>query len=112
MRIALLGAGGFIGSNLVEHLIDEDRHDVIGIDTSDDKLAGIDGARFSFHKADIRYDHDVIESVVAESDVVVDLVAYARPYRRQIWLASAFSVLSHGKPSPSRPKWPWYEVAR
>jgi nucleoside-diphosphate-sugar epimerase len=79
MRIALFGVGGFIGSNLVEYLIERNEHDLVGLDVTDDKLVGIDGPRFTFHKSDIRHDRDLVESLVAESDVVVDLIAHAHP---------------------------------
>ena len=79
MKIALLGAGGFIGSNLIEYLLERDEHDIIGVDATDAKLAGIDGSRFQFHKADIRHERDAVTDIVQESDVVVDLIAYANP---------------------------------
>ena len=79
MKIAMLGAGGFVGSNLVEFLMGQDEHHVVGVDTADDKLAGIGGPQFEFYKGDIRQDRDLIEGVVRDCDVVVDLVAYANP---------------------------------
>jgi UDP-apiose/xylose synthase len=79
MNIALLGVGGFIGSNLVEFLIEADEHDIVGVDATDEKLAGISGPRFSFTKADIRSERELLEDVVAGADVVVDLIAYANP---------------------------------
>jgi UDP-apiose/xylose synthase len=82
MKIALLGAGGFIGSNLVQHLLVATDHEVIGLDREYDKLAelsGLDSPRFRFHYSDIREEIDTLDAVVAEADVVVDLVAYANP---------------------------------
>jgi len=79
MRIAILGAGGFIGSHLVEHLVAGGRHWVVGLDVTDEKLAGIAGPRFEFHHADIRTDTDLLDRVIRDADVVVDLVAYANP---------------------------------
>ena len=40
-QIAILGAGGFVGSHLVEHLLSRGEHSVVGLDVSDEKLAGI-----------------------------------------------------------------------
>jgi nucleoside-diphosphate-sugar epimerase len=37
MKILLLGAGGFIGSHLVEHLVARGEHQVTGIDVTDEK---------------------------------------------------------------------------
>ena len=79
MRIAVLGAGGFIGSHMVEHLLSRAEHEVVGIDVSDEKLVEVRGAGFTFHHADIGRDKDLLERVVREADVVVDLVAYANP---------------------------------
>ena len=79
MKITLLGAGGFVGSHLVEHLIARGEHEVVGVDTSDEKLQGIHGSNFRFHEADIRTADELLERLARESDVVVDLVAYANP---------------------------------
>ena len=43
MQIAILGAGGFVGSHLVEHLLSRGEHSVVALDVSDEKLAGICG---------------------------------------------------------------------
>jgi len=79
MKIVLLGAGGFIGSHLVEHLIARGEHDVIGVDVTDEKLVGIRGPRFRFIEADIRDATDLMDRLAREADVLVDLVAYANP---------------------------------
>ena len=79
MKIAILGAGGFIGSHLVEHLLAGDEHEVVGVDRTDEKLAGVAGAGLTFHRADIRRDPAVLDTVVGAADVVVDLIAHANP---------------------------------
>jgi nucleoside-diphosphate-sugar epimerase len=79
MKILVLGAGGFIGSNLVQHLVDEGRHDVVGVDISDEKLHGIEGSNFSFVSADVSESGDLLEGLIADTDVVADLIAYANP---------------------------------
>lgn len=56
MRIALPGAGGFIGSHPVEHLLAQGEHDVIGFDLTAETLAGISGDRFTFHTGDVQRD--------------------------------------------------------
>ena len=79
MRILILGAGGFIGSHMVEHLVRRGEHSVVAVDVSDDKLTGIDRRGFTFRFADIRTDGALIDTLVAETDLVVDLIAYANP---------------------------------
>lgn len=79
LRIAILGAGGFIGSHLVEHLIAAREHDVIGLDRASEKLAGLAGDGFTFIQADVRCEGPVVERMVRDADVVVDLIAHANP---------------------------------
>jgi UDP-apiose/xylose synthase len=79
VRIAILGAGGFIGSHLVEHLLSHGRHVVVGLDTTDEKLAGISGENFTFHQADVRNVPELLDEMVREADMVVDLIAHANP---------------------------------
>ena len=78
MKILIFGVGGFIGSNLVEHLIEQGEHEVVGLDVTDVKLAGIAGRNFKFIKGNIS-DTELANKLVAEADVVVDLIAYANP---------------------------------
>jgi UDP-apiose/xylose synthase len=79
MNIAILGAGGFVGSHLVEHLLARGEHAVVGVDVADDKLAGIGGPAFTFRRADLRGAPELLDEVVRRADVVVDLIAYANP---------------------------------
>jgi UDP-apiose/xylose synthase len=83
MKVLLLGAGGFIGSHLVEHLLAETGHEVIGLDLGVEKLDGIatiqNDDRFEFHHTDIRTAAKLLDNLVRRCDVVVDLIAYANP---------------------------------
>jgi UDP-apiose/xylose synthase len=79
MRITILGAGGFIGSHLVEHLLARGGYEVRGLDLSPEKLEGIEGPSFRFYQEDVRQRPPVLEELIASSDVVVDLIAYANP---------------------------------
>jgi UDP-apiose/xylose synthase len=79
MRILLLGAGGFVGSHLVEHLVARGEHEVVALDVSDEKLTAIDVRAFTFHRADIRQASTLVDRLIGEADVVVDLIAYANP---------------------------------
>ncbi|HHC09103.1 MAG TPA: bifunctional UDP-4-keto-pentose/UDP-xylose synthase [Actinobacteria bacterium] len=79
MRLLILGAGGFIGSNLVEYLLAHTDHEVVGIDRSAEKLEGVAGDAFRFIEADVTDAAELLDREVAAADVVVDLVAYAHP---------------------------------
>jgi len=77
----MLGAGGFIGANLVEYLIKNSQHQIVGVDTEDDKVSEllVKEDRFTMALCDIRSDNDLVEGFVRDSDVVLDLIAYANP---------------------------------
>jgi UDP-apiose/xylose synthase len=90
MKILILGAGGFVGSNLVEHLVAEGKHEIVGVDISDEKLAGVDGSSFEFVKADVSQSNGLLENLIAETDVVADLIAYANP---SIYIESPLDVI-------------------
>jgi UDP-apiose/xylose synthase len=79
MRITILGAGGFIGSHLVEHLLGRGCYSVRGLDLSAEKLEGIESSNFKFYEGDVRERPPVLEDLIATADVVVDLIAYANP---------------------------------
>ena len=89
MKILIFGAGGFIGSNLIEHLIEQGEHEITGLDVTDTKLAGIEGPNFKFIKGNIS-EEGLANELVAETDVVVDLIAYANP---SIYVESPLEVV-------------------
>ncbi|MEI6731031.1 MAG: NAD-dependent epimerase/dehydratase family protein, partial [Pseudomonadota bacterium] len=81
MKILLLGANGFIGSNLVAH-ITKNRPDwqITALDLGDDKLGDlVSHPQVSFIKADMRESRSWIEEQVSQVDVVLPLVAIATP---------------------------------
>lgn len=79
LKICVLGAGGFLGSHLVEHLTTLGQHEVVGVDRNDEKLAHIDRRLFDFRLADALRDESAVDAAVDAADVVVDLVAHANP---------------------------------
>lgn len=79
MQITILGAGGFIGSHLVEYLLRRGEHDLVGVDLTAEKLNGISGRQFRFHEADVRQSPQLLEELIRAADIVVDLIAYANP---------------------------------
>lgn len=81
MKILIFGSGGFIGSHLTISLIKENKYEVVGYDTDFSKLRKLCGNRhnFTFIKGDIRKNIKRIEKQIGNSDIVVDLIAYANP---------------------------------
>ena len=81
MKALILGAGGFIGSNLIQHLLLTSEMEVLGLDSEDAKLANVRDpmGRFSFHKHDIGAGGNLLRRLTNEVDVVLDLIAYANP---------------------------------
>jgi nucleoside-diphosphate-sugar epimerase len=64
---------------MVQHLLARGEHEVVGVDITDEKLAGINGKAFTFIAGDITGETPIMEDVIRASDLVVDLVAYANP---------------------------------
>ncbi len=80
MNICLLGCAGFIGSHLTEWLLNNSDARLTGTDITDEKVRHLLGnPRFTYHHSDIRRDHELTERLIAEADVVVDLIAVASP---------------------------------
>lgn len=81
MKILLLGVGGFIGSNLAEHLLNTTTHHVVGMDNDGEKIRDLQANldRFTFYEADVRDSLEAVEDLVNDCDVAVDLIAYANP---------------------------------
>lgn len=79
-KVLILGANGFIGNALVRRLLTRGGYEVMGVDLTSDKLHGcLDHASFRFLECDITVDRERIDAAVAESDVVLPLVAIATP---------------------------------
>lgn len=81
MQVTVLGGGGFIGSHLTRRLLSEG-YKVTVVDITDEKLGDtVQSDRITFHEADITdpENEELIIDIVAASDLVVDLIAYANP---------------------------------
>jgi UDP-apiose/xylose synthase len=79
--ICLLGGGGFLGSHLVQALIERTPHRLVVVDTSFAKLEPLPsglGDRLRLRRADVR-SPGVLELAVGESDVVLSLTALCNP---------------------------------
>ena len=80
MNILLLGAGGFIGVNLTERLLKDGVHNVTAVDISEEKIDYLlEDPKLTYAHLDISDDEAEIDKLVSQSDVVVDLVAFANP---------------------------------
>ena len=83
-RIAVLGAGGFIGSHLVPALAGRSATSIIAVDRTFEKLPAealahlAPGSRVERVQAGIE-DQRLLEEVVAASDVVISLTALCNP---------------------------------
>jgi nucleoside-diphosphate-sugar epimerase len=79
MKILALGAGGFIGSHLTRRLL-ETGHSVTGVDLESEKLSdSLQHPKLTFVRQDIRQPGWNLDCLVQESDLVIDLIAYANP---------------------------------
>jgi UDP-apiose/xylose synthase len=79
VKILNLGGAGFIGSHLTARLLDEG-HTVIVVDQTDEKIQEwVRNERLTMIKADIRKPEWGMKELIQESDVVIDLIAYANP---------------------------------
>lgn len=72
MKVAIFGASGFVGRNVVEAL-KKANIETVASDIQDIELKEVD-----FVKADI-LDHDAVSRVVKDSDVIIHLVASPLP---------------------------------
>ena len=79
MKILTLGAAGFIGSHLTQRLLNEG-HTVIGIDIYHDKIREfLNHERLIFIEQDVGQKNWNLDALVQDSDLVINLVAYANP---------------------------------
>ena len=79
MNILALGAGGFIGSHLTRRLLAEG-HSVTAVDLYSEKVSDLlDHPRLKFIEQDIRKPDWNLDTLVADTDLVIDLIAYANP---------------------------------
>ncbi len=80
MNILILGANGFIGSNLITHILAKTDWYVTGLDLHNHKLTPhLQHPRLNFKQGDIRQNHDFIEAKISRADMVLPLAAIASP---------------------------------
>jgi len=79
MNILSLGAAGFIGSHLTHRLLKEG-HKVTALDLDVEKVEDcLTHPNLTFLRQDIRAPGFDLDSLVRDSDLVIDLIAYANP---------------------------------
>ncbi len=80
MKILVLGANGFIGSHLCEHILKQTNWRITAFDINDYNLGGCRGNdAFTFKQGDFYTEDDWIDSQVQACDVVLPLVGIAKP---------------------------------
>jgi len=77
-RILILGAGGFIGSHIVEHILQKTSWEVTGVDVSSKKVSElIHHQRFNFIEEEIY--QSALSQWIQDCDVVISLAAICNP---------------------------------
>jgi nucleoside-diphosphate-sugar epimerase len=80
LKVLLLGANGFIGSNLIETALQSKDWQIHGMDIADHNLKPyLSDERLHFTKGDITRDQNWIEEHIQKCDVILPLVAIATP---------------------------------
>lgn len=80
LKVLILGANGFIGSNLIERALQEKDWEIYGMDIAGHNLEPyLDNKRLHFTQGDITRDQTWIEQHIQKCDVVLPLVAIATP---------------------------------
>jgi nucleoside-diphosphate-sugar epimerase len=80
MRVLILGANGFIGSNLSEAILTKTDWTIDAIDLAQDKLEKCLGhERFHFSMGNILLQKELVTQAIQAADVVLPLVAIATP---------------------------------
>lgn len=80
MNVLILGANGFIGSHLIEGIMEKTDWNVVAFDLAGGNLEKHNNSgRFSFTKGDIFTDDDWMREAIAKSDAVLPLAGIAKP---------------------------------
>lgn len=80
LKILILGVNGFIGSNLVQNVLQNKDWEIYGLDIHDQNLQSfLNHPRLHFMSGDITQQTSWIETHIKQCDVVLPLVAIANP---------------------------------
>ena len=78
--VLILGVNGFIGSQLSERLLQDEKYEVFGMDLNSENLGSLTAhPRFHFVEGDIAINREWVEFHVRKCDVILPLVAIATP---------------------------------
>lgn len=80
MKVLILGANGFIGSNLSEEILAKTDWEIYAMDMASDKLSAcLKHPRFHFFEGDITIHKEWVSYHIKKCDVILPLVAIATP---------------------------------
>lgn len=80
MKILILGANGFIGSNLSEAILKRTPWHIVAMDMARDKIENcLPNSRFDFFQGDMTVEKNWVSEQIQNCDVVLPLVAIATP---------------------------------
>lgn len=80
MNVLILGANGFIGNSLVEHILAKTDWKITGLDLNTTNIQQyLDNPRFTFKQASMLEETAWVEDQIKNTDVVLPLVAIATP---------------------------------
>lgn len=79
MKVLILGANGFIGSHLIERIIDKTDWSISAFDLKDDNIGHLASDRVSVKLGDLYKEDSWIEDQIASCDVVLPLAGIAKP---------------------------------
>ena len=77
-NVLVLGAGGFIGSHLVESLINHDGYHITAVDITSEKIE-TENPGLNFHFLDLTKDRTSFSELIQQNDVIINLIAIANP---------------------------------
>jgi uncharacterized protein YbjT (DUF2867 family) len=95
MRIAVLGATGYIGHNLIKKLLDESRHQIVAIAPNIDRL-GIDDVRVQKINGDV-FDTPSLQESLTDCDVAYYLIHMMAQHKLDFAKAEAMAAESFAK---------------
>lgn len=80
MKVLILGANGFIGNSLVEHILAKTDWTITGLDLNTNNIEQhLKNSRFHFKQASMLEESQWVEDQIKNTDVVLPLVAIATP---------------------------------
>jgi UDP-apiose/xylose synthase len=79
VTILILGAGGFVGANLLEHLLRTTGSEVVAVDRRGEYLRELAHPRLCVHLLDVYRERERVAELVRQANVVINLVTRTGP---------------------------------